>query len=162
MSGRKTKTIIDLAGFSFLFDRVRCGLVRSFLVRNWCGGMGTPDRRSVHLSTPGGPSPHSTPSVEPIFSWARHPLGRRRSRPSASRGTGRFSGAPSLMMSSSFDKTACDHRQFVNRALDFVHGDPRIAFGHIDWSSCDFIGKYGAGKRRFGVIVRRDSRATLC
>ena len=109
MSGSLTKTIIDLAGFSFLFDRVRCGLVRPFLVRNWCGGMGTPNRRSVHLSTPGGPSPHSTLSVEPIFSWARHPLGRRRSRPSASRGTGRFSGAPSLMMSSYFDKTACDH-----------------------------------------------------
>ena len=84
LSGRITKTIIDLAGFSFLFDRVRCGLVRSFLVRNWCGGMGDPNRRSVHLSTPGGPSPHSTPSVEPIFSRAGHPLGRRRSRPSAS------------------------------------------------------------------------------
>jgi len=55
-----------------------------------------------------------------------------------------------------------DHRQFVNRALDFIHGDQRIAVGHTDWSSCDFIGKYGAGKRRFGVIVRRDSRATLC
>jgi hypothetical protein len=78
------------------------------------------------------------------------------------RRTGGLSGAPSLMMSSSFDKTACDHRQFANRALDFVHGDRRIAFGHIDWSSCDFVGKYGAGKRRFGVMVRRDNRATLC
>ena len=66
-----------------------------------------------------------------------------------------------VVMSSSFDKTACDHRQFANRALDFVHGDRRIAFGHIDWSSCDFVGKYGAGKRRFGVVVSRDSRATL-
>src|SRR5215471_10469685 len=70
MSGRITKTIIDLAEFSFLFDRVRCGLVRPFLVQNWCGGMGTSNRRSVHLSTPGGPSPHSTLSVKPIFSRA--------------------------------------------------------------------------------------------
>jgi hypothetical protein len=49
LSGRITKTIIDLAGFSFLFDRVRCGLVRSFLVRNWCGSMRTPNRRSSPL-----------------------------------------------------------------------------------------------------------------
>jgi hypothetical protein len=30
------------------------------------------------------------PSVEPIFFWARHPLGRRRSRPSASRARAAF------------------------------------------------------------------------
>jgi hypothetical protein len=48
------------------------------------------------------------------------------------------------MMSSSFDKTACHRRQFANLALDFVHGDQRIAFGHI------FIGKHRAGTGRFG------------
>ena len=35
--------IADFAAFSFEFDRVRCALVRSFLVRNWCGWSGAAD-----------------------------------------------------------------------------------------------------------------------
>jgi Phage integrase family len=37
MSDRKLIGFVDFAEFSFRFDRVCCGLVRSFLVRNWCG-----------------------------------------------------------------------------------------------------------------------------
>jgi hypothetical protein len=38
MSGRISISFVDFPAFSFEFDRVRCVLVRSFLVRNWCGG----------------------------------------------------------------------------------------------------------------------------
>jgi hypothetical protein len=36
MSGRISIGFIDFAVYSFAFDRIRCVLVRSFLVRNWC------------------------------------------------------------------------------------------------------------------------------
>ena len=39
MSGRIKDAIADFAAFSLEIDRVRCVLVRSFLVRNWCGGV---------------------------------------------------------------------------------------------------------------------------
>jgi hypothetical protein len=37
MSGRISVRFVDFAAVSSAFDRVRCGLIRSFLVRNWCG-----------------------------------------------------------------------------------------------------------------------------
>src|SRR5712691_9408455 len=40
MSGRIKDAIVDFAAFSLAFDRVHCALVRSFLVRNWCGKLG--------------------------------------------------------------------------------------------------------------------------
>jgi hypothetical protein len=36
MSAGISTGFIDFAAFSFDSDRVRCVLVRSFLVRNWC------------------------------------------------------------------------------------------------------------------------------
>ena len=39
-SGRIKDAIVDFAAFSLEIDRVRCVLVRSFLVRNWCGKLG--------------------------------------------------------------------------------------------------------------------------
>src|SRR6266436_1514581 len=40
MSGRIEIGFVDLAAFSFGYDRVRCDLMRSFLVRNGCGSYG--------------------------------------------------------------------------------------------------------------------------
>src|SRR6266446_5576268 len=40
MSGRILIDFVDLAAFSFGYDRVRCDLMRSFLVRNGCGSYG--------------------------------------------------------------------------------------------------------------------------
>jgi hypothetical protein len=37
MSGKINDAAVDLAAFSLAFDRVHYALVRSFLVRNWCG-----------------------------------------------------------------------------------------------------------------------------
>jgi hypothetical protein len=37
MRGSKSVSFIDFVVFSFAFDRVCCGLLRSFLVPNWCG-----------------------------------------------------------------------------------------------------------------------------
>jgi hypothetical protein len=37
MSGGILIGFVDLAAFSFPFDSVCCGSMRSFLVRNWCG-----------------------------------------------------------------------------------------------------------------------------
>jgi hypothetical protein len=37
MSDGTMVSFVDFAAFSFEFDRVRCVLARSFLVRNWCG-----------------------------------------------------------------------------------------------------------------------------
>src|SRR6476469_1692138 len=37
MSGSTSIDFVDFAAFSFYFDRARCALSRSFLVRNWCG-----------------------------------------------------------------------------------------------------------------------------
>jgi len=37
MSGVISISFVDFAAFSFDYDRVRCVLMRLFLVRNWCG-----------------------------------------------------------------------------------------------------------------------------
>jgi len=37
MSGRISISFVDFAALLFDFDRVRCVLMRLFLVRNWCG-----------------------------------------------------------------------------------------------------------------------------
>jgi hypothetical protein len=37
MSGRIMVRIVDFAAFSSEIECVRCDLMRSFLVRNWCG-----------------------------------------------------------------------------------------------------------------------------
>ena len=39
MSDGIKDAIADFAAFSLEIDRVRCVLMRSFLVRNWCGGV---------------------------------------------------------------------------------------------------------------------------
>jgi hypothetical protein len=48
MSGGIMDAFVDFAVFSFEFDRVRCFLFRSFLVRNWCGDRVGADRRALH------------------------------------------------------------------------------------------------------------------
>jgi hypothetical protein len=40
MSGRISIGFVDFTRFSFDFVRVRCVLIRLFLVRNWCGALG--------------------------------------------------------------------------------------------------------------------------
>ena len=37
MSGRISVSFVDFTGLSFDFDRIRCALLKSFLVRSWCG-----------------------------------------------------------------------------------------------------------------------------
>lgn len=42
-----SRAIVDFAALSFEIDCVRCVLVRSFLVRNWCGPSGNQDLNPV-------------------------------------------------------------------------------------------------------------------
>src|SRR5437868_6882310 len=53
MSGRISISFVDFAVFSFDFVRVRCALIRSFLVRNWCGRSGGPRSSVRRLPFPG-------------------------------------------------------------------------------------------------------------
>ena len=47
MSDGTSIRFVDLAVFSFEFDRVRCFSTRSILVRNWCGVSATVTLREV-------------------------------------------------------------------------------------------------------------------
>jgi hypothetical protein len=61
MSGRRSIGSVDFAEFSICFDRVRCVLFASFLVRNWCGSADTVTNRIPPFggSIPAAPASHS-------------------------------------------------------------------------------------------------------
>src|SRR6266700_1182509 len=42
MSGRISISFVDFTAVSAAFDRIRCFLMRTFLVRNWCGALERP------------------------------------------------------------------------------------------------------------------------
>jgi hypothetical protein len=48
MSGRITLGFVQIVEFSSTIERVRCALVRSFLVRNWCGSSGNQSQDLRH------------------------------------------------------------------------------------------------------------------